>query len=344
MNIPKVSIIILNWNGWKDTIECLESLYQIDYLYYNVIVVDNASSDKSIKMIKEYCRGELKVISPFFEYAFENKPVNILELNETELKTVNVADEFSGLPSSKKLFLIKNNLNHGFAEGNNIGIRFALNFLDSNYILLLNNDTVVDKHFLKELVDADQNGEKTGVLGPMVYYYGEPDKITYIGGNINLFTGKVAHPYLNKFKNGHFPEEIDYICGCSLLIKKEVVDEIGLLDPDYYLYYEDTDLGLRALNEGYKNLMVPKSEIWHKVSASIDESSKTALYYGVRNHFLLIKKNCGLKYMMTFLPVFLLRKFFFSLFLLFQGKFNGFKTVIIGVYDALCGKYGFKEL
>ncbi|MGB9980626.1 glycosyltransferase family 2 protein [Methanobacterium sp.] len=341
---PNVSIIILNWNGWKDTIECLESLYQINYWDYNVIVVDNASSDNSIKKIKEYCEGKLHVNSSFFEYNFKNKPLNILELDETELRTVKLVNKFFNLPSNEKLILIKNDENYGFAEGNNIGMKFVLNSLDSDYILLLNNDTVVDKYFLDELIEVAESVEKAGILGPMVYYYSEPDKITYIGGNINLYTGKITHPYLDELKNGHSAEKINYICGCSLLIKKEVVNEIGFLDPDYYLYYEDTDLGLKAINKDYMNLYVPKAKIWHKVSASINENSKTALYYGIRNHFLLIKKNTDLKHMLTFLPVFLVRKFGFSLLLLLKGNFNGSKTVLNGVYDAIRGKYGFKDL
>lgn len=341
---PNVSIVILNWNGWKDTVECLESLYQINYTNYNVIILDNASSDSSIKKIKEYCEGKLKVESSFFEYNLENKQITILELNESELKTAELTNEFSNLPSNRKLILIKNSQNHGFAEGNNIGIEFALKSLDSDYILLLNNDTVVDMNFLNEMVEVSENERKIGIIGPMVYYYSEPSKITYIGGNIRFYTGKITHPYLNKLKNGQSPNEIDYICGCSLLIKKEVINKIGLLDPNYYLYYEDTDWGLRALNKGYSNLYVPKAKIWHKVSASINENSSTALYYGIRNHFLLIKKNGTLKHMLTFLPVFLARKFIFSLFLLLKGKFNGFKTVIFAVSDAICGKYGFKDL
>jgi len=81
---PKVSIIILNWNGWKDTIECLESVYQITYPNYNVIVVDNGSEDESIEKIREYCKGKIKVESKFFEYNLGNKPIKIIEYTREE--------------------------------------------------------------------------------------------------------------------------------------------------------------------------------------------------------------------------------------------------------------------
>ena len=79
MDYPRVSIIILNWNGWKDTIECLESIYQITYQNYDVIVVDNGSKDDSVQKIKEYCEGKIKVESKFFEYDPSNKPIYVLE-------------------------------------------------------------------------------------------------------------------------------------------------------------------------------------------------------------------------------------------------------------------------
>ena len=167
---PNVSIIILNWNGWKDTIECLESLYQINYPYFNVILLDNGSEDNSIERIKEYTEGNFHVESEFFKYSKENKPVKIFEYTEEEIKSLEgIENEFYSISSNKKLILIKNNKNYGFAEGNNIGMRFILNNLNSDYVLLLNNDTVVDTDFLDELVKVAESEEKIGIVGPKVY-------------------------------------------------------------------------------------------------------------------------------------------------------------------------------
>jgi len=118
MNDAKVSIIILNWNGWKDTIECLESLYRIIYPNYDVIVVDNGSEDNSIEKIKEYCEGKIKVESKFFEYSSENKPIRIIEYSREEAEAGGGREqEIADLPSNKKLILIKNEKNYGFAGG-----------------------------------------------------------------------------------------------------------------------------------------------------------------------------------------------------------------------------------
>ena len=142
---PKVSIIILNWNGWRDTIECLESLYQITYPNYDVIIVDNGSEDGSIQKIKEYAESKIKVESKFFEYSSENKPIKIIEYTREEAEAGGGKEkEITDLPSNKKMIIIKNEKNYGFAEGNNIAMRYALKALNPDYILLLNNDTVVD--------------------------------------------------------------------------------------------------------------------------------------------------------------------------------------------------------
>ena len=124
-----VVIIILNWNGWQDTIECLESIYQNDYSNYKVIVVDNDSNDESINKIKEYCNGKIKIKSSFFRYNPSNKPIKVLETESNEHFKENIIKS-----SSRKLILIKNDKNAGYAEGNNIGIRYALNYLNSDYI------------------------------------------------------------------------------------------------------------------------------------------------------------------------------------------------------------------
>src|SRR3989339_346256 len=125
MNKPLVYILILNWNGKEDTLECLSSLKKIDYPNYKTIVIDNGSTDDSVKIInKKY----------------------------------------------PKIKIIENKKNLGYAEGNNVGIRYALKN-KADYVLILNNDTIVDKKFLTELVKVGESNEKVGIVGPNVYCY-----------------------------------------------------------------------------------------------------------------------------------------------------------------------------
>ena len=182
MHNSRVAIIILNWNGWKDTIECLESLYQINYNNFDVIVIDNDSHDESLEKIRNYASGKIYVKSDFFEYNSNTKPIKILEYTKRDSEHINDEINFFKLPSNR-LILIKNDANYGFAEGNNIGIRYAVNNLSSDYILLLNNDTVVDKDFLKEMVNIGESSTNIGIIGPKIYYYYEKNIIWCIGEN-----------------------------------------------------------------------------------------------------------------------------------------------------------------
>ena len=284
MDYPEVAVIILNWNGWEDTIECLESLYQIDYPNYNVILVDNASEDDSIEKIREYCAGKLEIESDFFDYDKHNKPLNLVDSNI-------IPDDLS--PGTKNLFLIQNQENYGFAEGNNIGIRFSLKQFNPEYILLLNNDTVVDKNFLKELVDLGQKNEKIGIVGPKIYYYDEPQTIWCIGGKISWKLARGIHIGNNQLDEGQYEniKEVEYVSGSAFLIKKEVLKKAGLMDKNLFLYFEETDLTLRASKLGYKSFYSPKAKIWHKVSRSGGGMSKPiGLYYITRNRWLFMRR------------------------------------------------------
>jgi GT2 family glycosyltransferase len=248
MNKPTVAIIILNWNGWEDTLECLNSLEKIEYPNYDVLVVDNNSSDGSSKIIKE----------------------NYPDIN-----------------------LIKNEKNYGFAEGNNIGMKYAMNNSNPDYILLLNNDTIVDKDFLTEIVSVGESDKEIGILGPKIYYYGEPDKIWSVGGKISWKSCRGIHIGLNEIDNGQYEEkrEVEYINGCAFLIKTEVIKKIGLMDKKFFLYFEETDLALRASEVGYKSIYVPKAKIWHKISKSGGGiKGSVGLYYITRNRWLFMKK------------------------------------------------------
>lgn len=288
---PKVSIIIINWNGWEDTLECIESLYQINYPNFNVIVVDNDSQGESLEKIRSYALGEIDVKSEFFEYNPDNKPLKIIEYTKEESELINYKQTIDS--TSKRLILIKNDENYGFAEGNNIGIKYALNKLNSDYILLLNNDTVVDRDFLNELVNTGERKENFGIIGPKIYYYSEPNKIWCIGGNIDWKFARGLHVGTNEIDKGQYNKmrEFDYISGSAFLIKRGVIDNIGLMDKKFFLYFEETDLALRASENGYKSVYVPEAKIWHKVSKSGGGLSKPiGLYYITRNRWIFMKK------------------------------------------------------
>jgi GT2 family glycosyltransferase len=246
---PRVSIIIINWNGWQDTIECLNSVLKINYPHFDLIVVDNGSQDDSIEKLEEYS-SELRLNSSGF-------------------------------------VLIKKSKNYGFALGNNIGINYAMENLNPDYILLLNNDTVVDTYFLDQLVKTGEENPKNGIIGPVVYYYHQKHKISIYGGNLNLYTGLTSYPHLDTHDSG-IQSEIDYISGCCLLIKKSAIEKVGLLKSNYFLYYEDVEWCYRVKKHDYRIIYQPAAKIFHKESPTA--KNPTGVYYLTRNRWWFMKE------------------------------------------------------
>ena len=214
------------------------------------------------------------------------------------------------LPSKVKLILIKNNRNYGYAEGNNIGVRMAL-VQESSYVLLLNNDVVVDPSLLNGLVLAAERDECIGFVGPKVYFYdffGRTDVINFAGGRFCLWTGSAQHLGLKQVDRGQFNNArlVDFIEGSCLLTRKETITRIGLLRADYFAYWEDVEWCLRGATLGYKSLYVPSARIWHKIGVyQKKEKSAKAYYYFARNLLLLAREYAGAAQLVFFLSFFL---------------------------------------
>ncbi len=178
------------------------------------------------------------------------------------------------------------NRNRGFAGGNNVGIKQALK-KGAEYILLLNNDTVVKSDFLKKLMNVAKSNPEFGILGPAIYEYNS-ENVHFAGGKINWLYTKGIHQ--SSISNQQ-PAEVDYITGACLLIRREVIEKIGLMPEDYFLYLEDVDWCLSARKAGYKCILVPNSKIWHKVSSTTRAGSFSYIYYHFRNGLLLAKRH-----------------------------------------------------
>lgn len=286
---PKISIIVLNWNNWEDTIECLESLFQVEYKNYNVVLVDNGSDDDSIERIKEYAHGKLELESDFFKFRKENKPLKYVEFEKEKYDEVDFDNSFQG-----NLFIIKNDKNYGFAEGNNVGIDFVLKYLKPDYMELLNNDIVVRKNYLDQLVNVIQTDDNVAIVGPKIYFYdykGRKDVQTALGGYINwwIYPG---YNYLEKKIEDNHPIELDWVTGASLLIRADLPNPF--LGEEFFFGAEDIDLCLRIKNSGYRILLVPSAEIWHKISLSRYKKFNTnikRLKNTLKSHFTLVKKH-----------------------------------------------------
>jgi len=165
--------------------------------------------------------------------------------------------------------VITNSKNLRFAGGNNVGIEQAIK-KGSDYFLLLNNDTIVDPDFVSELVKTAESDKKIGMVGPKVYYHDDRKRIWFAGGKVEFWKGWVSHTGIRELDRGQYDvvRQVDYLTGCCLLVKREVVERVGKLDESYFIYGEDADWCIRASRAGFKLLYVPSSVIWHKVSSS----------------------------------------------------------------------------
>jgi len=254
VDAPTVSIIILNWNGLDDTIECLNSLKKTAYASYQVVVVDNCSDGNDADVLERQFYGYIHVI--------------------------------------------RNDRNYGCAEGFNTGIRHVLESSNSEYILLMNNDVVVDPGFLDPLVGVAESDEQVAIVGPKIYYYdyhGKKDVIWSAGGRVRWWAPKIPHQLGHNAVHSSrrdSPAAVDWVTGAVFMFKRHLAEEIGLLDPCYFLGHEDVDYCLRAKKQGYKIVYVPSATVWHKVGVSarkahITYADPTAYYHFVRKCFPL---------------------------------------------------------
>lgn len=194
---------------------------------------------------------------------YSNARVLVVDNASTDGTVATVQREFPHVE------LMVNGSNLRFAGGNNVGIRRALQ-QDAAYVLLLNNDTVVDRVFLGHLVRAAEREPRIGMVGPKIYYAHEPQRIWFAGGKVEWWKGWISHVGVRELDHGQYdqPSETAYLTGCCLFVKRAVIDAIGLLDEAYYLYGEDADWCLRASRAGFTLLYVPSARIWHKLSVS----------------------------------------------------------------------------
>jgi GT2 family glycosyltransferase len=224
---------------------------------------------------------------------------------------VMVVDNGSNDGSSERLAsefpdvrLIRNQTNLGFSGGNNVAIRDAL-LRDSDYLLLLNNDTLVDPGFLSALIRVAETDDRIGLLNPKIYYLEPPNTIWYAGGIRKPWRVFPKHLGLHKLDDGRYDttREVTFITGCALLIKTNVVRQIGLLDEIFFLGFEDADWSVRAFQAGFKGVYVPAAVIWHRDAYVTGKNLGWAGrdFYTMRNTILFARKHLQLIYWRPFI-------------------------------------------
>lgn len=250
-------VVILNWNGWEDTRSCLESIKNKGY---KIILVDNGSKNKEIVAIESYFEQNFNTYCShnreFYE-SFDSNNVNKSAILNSEI------------------ILIKNNVNLGFAAGNNVGLRFV-QALGGRYALLLNNDTVVEDDGLKKMFHTMLNEGNCGAVIPQIRYFDPSDVIWNCGGTINqlgIRKYKYAFSNINDVPQKGV-EKVDYGTGCALLID---LQKTGILSEKYFFGEEDLEFAFRLKKRNLTILCDYESVIYHKVGASRNQISENAV-------------------------------------------------------------------
>jgi len=181
--------------------------------------------------------------------------------------------------------------NLGYAGNNNVGIEEAIN-LGADWILVLNEDTILDPDCLTELIQIGESDPKIGVVGPMVYHHSEPDVIQSAGGILGKYW-QSQHLGKNEEDHGQFntPHSTEWISGCAILVRKVAIEQAGMLDANYFIYWEETEWCIRISSMGWKIVHVPQAKIWHKGVQRDYQPSPSFTYYGTRNHLLTLYKH-----------------------------------------------------
>jgi GT2 family glycosyltransferase len=300
----KVYIILVNYNGWKDTIECLESVLRIDYPAYQVIVCDNGSADSSLEKIRAWADGRLtasvsqdapllRLVDPPLK-----KPLKYTSCTGEELR-----DEKLPGSNDAPLIIVDTKKNLGFAGGNNTGLRFAQLRNDYSHIWFLNNDTVIEPDTLSELVAKHERCLKqkipAGIIGSKLLYYDRPDTIQAVGGIYYNMLAYSRHIGAGQPDDGRFDREnirMDYVVGASMLVSRAFLDDVGPMNEDYFIYYEEADLIERGRKKGWETAYAWRSRVYHKEGASIGANkqkrtkSDFAVYYFFRNAMIFTRQ------------------------------------------------------
>ena len=241
-------IIVLNYNSSECTIQCMKSLLQLINSRFKIIIVDNFSSDSSLIHIKEWIRDK----------------------NKSYFK------------------IIKNKFNYGYSKGNNIGISYALNQNDCKNLWILNNDCTVHKNALEELIKSDANFDSHGIWGSKVLY--PNGRIQSLGCRINNKFMLTYHNYNNSIdkKTDFKIDRIDYIHGCSMFFNKIIIEKIGYLPEQYFMFFDDVDFCKKALDEGINLNISQNSIVIHEEGVSIKKNKLE--YLALINRIKFAKK------------------------------------------------------
>jgi GT2 family glycosyltransferase len=288
---PLIYVIILAWNQFSDTRECLQSLLNTTYCNLKCILVDNGSTDETAERIeKEFPRVKI----------------------------------------------IRTETNLGISGGYNLGLQYALN-KQAEYLVIMNNDTVIDSEALAHMLKAIQQSSSIGMVMPKIFLYNQRDRLWCIGARWRQVPPSVKTIGANAADTFFTPFSLEFAPSCCLMISRKALEEVGLFDLRYKFYYSDWDFSLRFRKRGYIIRFVPEARLWHKVSQSTVKENKPAKWwYNMGQGSVLF----FLSY--TSFPVLVLHSIWFMIRETIKFKFRRVTPFAFGVIDGISEVRGWK--
>jgi hypothetical protein len=300
ITIKKTIAVLVNYNNYRDTIDAVYSLFKQSYKIFKIIVVDNKSTNNSFSILRE---------------KFKDK---------------------------EDIIILESDKNKGFSYGNNFAFKYSLKNFNFDYFLMINNDTIADIDMNKNFIyyyEKNKN-EKIGILTGKIYYYNNNNKIWFAGGSINKRKMTGYHFGIDSFENNNHNnlKNIEFATGCLWFFSKDLIEKIGYLPEEYFMYLEDVDYSYRVIKNGYKIIYLPNVKIWHKVGSSSRATKCNNFRLSNRNRIIFSKKYGKLKDKLFFWPFFIITR----LIRFFQCSYRNKK--ITNTFSGILEGIRFKEV
>ena len=248
---PSVAVIVLNWNGTADTVECVQSLLLLDYRAVEIVIVDNGS-----------------------------RPPAATDLSRR-------------FPTATCL-QVERNL--GYAGGNNVGIRYALE-KGHDYVFVLNNDTVVQPGCITAAVEVAESDPSIGVVGMKIIAMDDPARVWVAFGQVTYRQGLVRLIGYYWLDDGRFDQQrdVEWVAGTAMLFRRRALEEVGLFDEEFFAYHEDVDWCASARDRGFRVVFAPQAIIYHKGHQSSGGKGYVTprQYLAGRNMILFVRKHAN---------------------------------------------------
>ena len=299
-------VLLVNWNGWRDTIECLDSLFRLDYPDFRVVVCDNGSNDGSLERIRSWADGNDHHLSSSdtsplgAATTLDLRPIPYVQYRRDQIA------QGECQTGNERLVLIDNQANLGFAGGNNVGLQYLATRQDWDAVWLLNNDTVVEPHSLSALAQRVQEDPRIGICGSSLLYYSKPEKVQALAGG--YYCKWIGLPWLQgRFslfdKNkavenaARIEKRMNYVMGASMLVSRAFLEQVGYMNEAYFLFFEETDWAWRGKGR-FRLGYAPMSIVYHKGGGAIGTTSNpfkkslTCDYFALRNRLVFSRAHC----------------------------------------------------